>query len=100
MTLRRACTLLELVQVVNGAARNDEEVVATVTYLINSGRVRLCGTFAGAKIALRPALPLSLRDAYTHGMTPSGTEYGAAPSVVGTRRTTWKRHAFPARSLG
>jgi len=49
---------------------DDEEVVATVAYLINSGRVRLCGTFAGAKITLRPALPLSLRDECTHGMTP------------------------------
>ena len=56
MTLRRECTLLDLVQVVNEFARNDDEVVATVTYLINSGRVRLCGTFAGAKIAVRPPL--------------------------------------------
>ncbi len=56
MTLHRECTLLELVQLVSESARNDDEVVATVTYLINSGRVRLCGTFAGAKIALRPSL--------------------------------------------
>ena len=69
MTLRHECTLLELIQVVSEAARNDEEVVATVADLINSGRVRLCGTFAGARIALRPALPLSLRDEYTHGIT-------------------------------
>jgi hypothetical protein len=60
MTLRRACTLLELVQVVNESARTDEEVVATVAYLINSGRVRLCGTFAGAKIAVHPPLLSSL----------------------------------------
>jgi len=57
MTLHPECTLLELIQVVSEAARNDEEVVATVAYLVNSGRVRLCGTFAGAKVALRPALP-------------------------------------------
>ena len=57
MTLRRSCILLELVQVVNESARNDEEGVAMVAYLINSGRVRLCGTFAGAKIAVRPSLP-------------------------------------------
>ena len=55
MTLHRECTLLELIQVVNESARNDDEVVATVAYLINSGRVRLCGTFAGAKIALHPS---------------------------------------------
>ena len=60
MTLRRQCTLLDLVQVVNEFARNDDEVVATVTYLINSGRVRLCGTFAGAKIAVRSPLPSSV----------------------------------------
>ena len=60
MTLHHECTLLELIQVVNESARNDDEVVATVAYLINSGRVRLCGTFAGAKIALRPSLPAFL----------------------------------------
>jgi len=60
MILRRQCTLLDLVQVVNEFACNDDEVVATVTYLINSGRVRLCGTFAGAKIAVRPPLPSSV----------------------------------------
>ena len=56
MTLHHKCTLLELIQAVSESARNDDEVVATVAYLINSGRVRLCGTFAGAKIALRPSL--------------------------------------------
>ena len=61
MTPRPTCTLLEVVQAVTEVARNDEEVVATVTYLINSGRVRLCGTFAGAKIAVRPSLPSFLR---------------------------------------
>ena len=48
----KECTLLELVQSVSSVAESDEEVVATVVYLINSGRVRLCGNFAGAKIAL------------------------------------------------
>ena len=43
-------TLLELIQSVMSEAKNDEEVVATIVYLINSGRVRLCGSFAGAKI--------------------------------------------------
>ncbi len=55
MTLQRECTLLELIQAVSDSARNDDEVVATIAYLINSGRVRLCGTFAGAKIAVRPS---------------------------------------------
>jgi hypothetical protein len=56
MTIKKECTLLELVQSVNEVTSNDEEVVATVTYLVNSGRVRLCGNFAGAKIAVRPSL--------------------------------------------
>jgi hypothetical protein len=43
------CTLLELVKRVN-------EVVVVVVNLVNSGRVRLCGNFAGAKIKL----PVSL----------------------------------------
>jgi hypothetical protein len=57
MTLRHECTLLELIQLISESTRTDDEVVATVAYLINSGRVRLCGTFAGAKVALRPSLP-------------------------------------------
>jgi hypothetical protein len=36
---------------VNGYTTSDVETVAVVTYLINSGRVRLRGTFAGAKIS-------------------------------------------------
>jgi hypothetical protein len=38
-------TLLELVDTVSELARNDEEVVAAVLDLLESGRVRLCGTF-------------------------------------------------------
>jgi hypothetical protein len=45
-------TLLDLVQTVNHFAQSDNEVVATVAYLINSGKVRLGGNFAGAKIVL------------------------------------------------
>ena len=57
MTFSPKCTLLKLIHVVYESTQNDDEMVATVTYHINSGRVRLCGTFAGAKIALRPSLP-------------------------------------------
>lgn len=53
-------TLLDVIQSVNESAGNEQEAVATVTYLINSGRVRLCGTFAGAKINIRPPLDLFL----------------------------------------
>jgi hypothetical protein len=52
MSVKNECTLLELVQTVSDFALTDDEVVATVSYLINSGRVRLCGNFAGAKISL------------------------------------------------
>jgi len=69
MTLHTECTLLEFIQVVSESARNDDEVVARVSDLMNCGRVRLCGAFAGAKVALRPALPSSLRDECTHGTT-------------------------------
>ncbi len=41
-------TLLELVCVVNEFATNEAEVVATVTHLVRSGRVRLCGNFRGS----------------------------------------------------
>ncbi len=58
MKLKKECTLLELVQTVSKAALTDDEVTTLVAYLINSGRVRLCGTFAGAKIS-RYALPSS-----------------------------------------
>ena len=46
------CTLLELVQTLNEVTDNDREVVAAAVSLVNSGRVRLCGNFANAKIVL------------------------------------------------
>ena len=53
-TLPPSCTLLELVLSVNSHTTSDVETVAVVTYLVNSGRVRLSGTFAGAKISFPP----------------------------------------------
>ena len=50
MSTPQESTLLELVQSVMSEANSDEEVVATIVYMINSGRVRLRGIFAGAKI--------------------------------------------------
>ena len=52
MATPRKSTLLDLVRTVNAFAATEDEVVATVTYLINSGKVLLCGNFAGAKIDL------------------------------------------------
>jgi hypothetical protein len=44
------CTLLELVYALNEVTENDREVVAAAIFLVNSGRVQLCGNFANAKI--------------------------------------------------
>lgn len=45
-------TLLDLIQAVNEVASNDQEMLATVADLINSGQVRLRGDAAGATIDL------------------------------------------------
>ena len=50
----RDLTLLDLVSAVSRHARSEAEVIATVVYLVNSGAVRLCGTFKGARFDLRP----------------------------------------------
>lgn len=55
MTIKTTSTLLELVQNISASPYTDEQVVTLVAYLINSGRVRLCGTFAGAKIGRHAA---------------------------------------------
>jgi hypothetical protein len=48
-------TLLELVHAVMSFARSDEEIVATIVHLVNSGQVRLCGSFRGARFRLEDA---------------------------------------------
>ena len=45
-------TLLDLVTEIAKHARSDNEVIATVVYLVNGGRVRLCGNFKGARFDL------------------------------------------------
>ena len=45
-------TLLDLVNAVAQYARSDEEIIATVAYMVNGGRVRLCGNFKGARFDL------------------------------------------------
>lgn len=52
MQVPKECTLLDLLRNVNEVTEDEREAVATVVYLINSGRVRLCGNFAGAKLRL------------------------------------------------
>jgi hypothetical protein len=41
-------TLLDVIQAVSEVAASDQETLATVADLINSGQVRLCGDAAGA----------------------------------------------------
>jgi hypothetical protein len=50
MPRRSDPTLLDLVQAVSEVATSDQETLATVVDLINSGTVQLCGDFAGAMV--------------------------------------------------
>ena len=43
-------TLLDLVIAVAEASESEAEVVATVTHLINTGRIKLIGNFLGADV--------------------------------------------------
>jgi hypothetical protein len=45
-------TLLDVIQTVSDVTSSDQETLATVADLINSGQVRLCGDTAGATIDL------------------------------------------------
>jgi hypothetical protein len=47
--MTRDTTMLELVTELSREARSDEDVVATVVSLVNSGAVRLCGNFRGRR---------------------------------------------------
>lgn len=56
-------TLLDFVQAINDISAYDSETMATIAYLVNGGKVRLCGNFAGAKIEL--AIPAASVKAYS-----------------------------------
>jgi len=45
-------TMLDLVSAVAEYATSDAELIATVVYLVNSGRVRLNGNFRGRRFDL------------------------------------------------
>jgi hypothetical protein len=49
-------TLLDLVTAVSEHTRGEAELIATVVHLVNSGIVRLCGNFRGARFVLDDAL--------------------------------------------
>jgi hypothetical protein len=42
MARARELTLLDVIQAVGEIAENDEEIIATVVHLINSGQLWLC----------------------------------------------------------
>ena len=94
MTTPIRSTLLDVVQTVCTCATSDDEVVATVAYLINSGKVLLCGTFAGAKIDLSvsPAAPLFLATSPPAAMPSAGAALseGFLPSL-GSQALTARR---------
>jgi hypothetical protein len=48
-----AITLLDLVAALAEVAESDDEILAAVSELINSGRVRLIGNFRGADVLVR-----------------------------------------------
>jgi hypothetical protein len=50
-------TLLDLIEAVSCYTRTEAELIATIVHLVNSGRVRLCGTFKGARFDLGARVP-------------------------------------------
>ena len=44
-------TLLELIEAVSEVSDTEQEVIATVSYMLNSGRIRLSGNFRDTPIA-------------------------------------------------
>ena len=59
MKTQTKTTLLDLVQTVGQFAKDDTEIVTVIAHMINSGRVQLGGTFAGAKISYASPLDVS-----------------------------------------
>ncbi|HZR84833.1 MAG TPA: hypothetical protein VFD92_27305 [Candidatus Binatia bacterium] len=55
----RTVTLRELIAAVAEFAHSENEVIATVVHMVNSGRVRLRGDLAGAHIEVSPRFALS-----------------------------------------
>lgn len=45
-------TLLDLVAAVGDVTKDEDELVATVTYLISSGKITLVGNFKGADVRI------------------------------------------------
>jgi hypothetical protein len=96
MEVLATTTLLDLVEGLRDCTTNDEEFVTTVTSLINSGKVRLVGTFVGASIDVSPAActaPLSstLSSRGTEGSFPSGVALSWAFSASSSVKRQCRR---------
>lgn len=50
--MKPSVTLHDLITAVAEHARTENEVIATIVHMVNSGSVRLSGELAGARIAL------------------------------------------------
>ncbi len=50
METQAQLTLLDLIEAVAEVTDSEAEIVSVVAHLVNSGRVRLIGTFRGAQI--------------------------------------------------
>ena len=83
--MKAQTTLLDLVTAVNEDADSEAEVIATVVHLVNSGTVRLCGNFRGARFDLG-RLPRHPRLASPDLRPP---RRGAPRATCGS--STWKR---------
>ena len=81
MTTAIHTTMLDVIQAVSEYAASDAQVVATVAYLINSGRVLLCGTFAGARIDLSTPACTVPPSAITASWTPEGSCHSRATII-------------------
>ena len=55
--MARNITLLDLVCAVGEHSRSEAELIATVAYMVNRGRVRLCGNFKGSRFDLTTLNP-------------------------------------------
>ena len=95
MTTTIHTTMLDVVQAVSEYAASDAEVVATVAYLINSGRVLLCGTFAGARIDLTipPSEPKAL---FSGAALPDGLLPLLNSQTTTAQRRQDRRLPYPA----
>lgn len=57
--MSNSVTLLELVNAVAKHATTEDDLVATVAELVNSGAVRLCGNFRGARFDMEALVSLA-----------------------------------------